>query len=77
VTDDRPIYVIRVRARPGVDAVAALRQVLRRLLRSYGLVCVSVGVEHAEAKPSEPGPVLTIPGRKSVRLPRSDEVPRR
>jgi hypothetical protein len=42
---DRPIYVIRVRARPGVDAIAALRQVLRRLLRSYGLVCVSITVE--------------------------------
>ena len=53
MTDDRPIYVICVRARPGVDGILALRQVLRRLLRSYGFVCVSVGVEAPRAEVAE------------------------
>ena len=50
--NDRPIYVIRVRARPGVDGILALRQVLRRLLRSYGLVCISINVEPEDPAPS-------------------------
>jgi hypothetical protein len=57
VTDaapDRPVYVLRVRARPGVDAVAALRQVLRRLLRGYGLICISISIE--PEGPDEPTP---------------------
>ena len=49
---ERPVYVIRLRARPGVNSILALRQVLRRLLRSYGLICVSISIE--SENPDEP-----------------------
>lgn len=40
-SQDRPVYVIRVRPEPGVDATRALRHFLKRALRSYGLRCVA------------------------------------
>jgi hypothetical protein len=36
------IYVIKVRARPGVDATKALRAALKIMGRSFGLTAVSV-----------------------------------
>jgi hypothetical protein len=38
----RPIFVLRVRAEPGVDAIRALRAWLKRGLRDFGLRCVGI-----------------------------------
>jgi hypothetical protein len=38
-------FVIKLRARPGVDGVRPLRWILKRLLRGYQLRCVSVSEE--------------------------------
>jgi len=40
--DNRPTYLLRLRPEKGVDPVRALRHALKRLLRSYGMKCVSV-----------------------------------
>lgn len=40
-----PIYVLKLQALPGVDAIKALRQGLKYLLRRCGLKCVSVEQE--------------------------------
>jgi hypothetical protein len=36
-----PVYLLRLRPEPGVDHARALRHVLKRLLRDYGMHCVS------------------------------------
>jgi len=36
------VYVLRLVAQPGVDAIKELRRLLKRLLRSYGLRWVSI-----------------------------------
>jgi len=41
----RPIYVIRLRAAPGVDGIRALRAFLKVALRRFGLRAVSVDTE--------------------------------
>jgi len=41
----RPTFALRLRAEPGVDAVRALRAVLKRMLRTYGLRCLSAHEE--------------------------------
>jgi hypothetical protein len=41
----RPIFLIRLRALPGVDGVRALRAALKTLLRRYGLQCMSAETE--------------------------------
>lgn len=38
----RPIFVIRVRAEPGVDPTRALRWLLKMMLRRLGLKALSV-----------------------------------
>jgi hypothetical protein len=38
---DRPTYALRLRAEPGVNAIHALRAVLKNMLRRYGLRCLS------------------------------------
>jgi hypothetical protein len=38
---DRPTFLLRLRPEPGIDPVRALRHVLKRLLRSYGMKCVT------------------------------------
>jgi hypothetical protein len=38
----RPIFTLKLRPEPGIDPIRALRHALKRLLRSYGLRCVSV-----------------------------------
>jgi hypothetical protein len=38
---ERPTYALELRAEPGVDAVRALRAVLKNMLRRYGLRCIS------------------------------------
>src|SRR5215468_9059554 len=55
----RPIYCLRLRALPGVDAVRALRAALKRLLRSYGLKCLSVEREHDEGTQGNAGAART------------------
>jgi hypothetical protein len=39
------VYVLKLRPLPGVDAIRALRWVLKGLLRRHGLRCVSVEEE--------------------------------
>ena len=39
---DRPIYIVRLRPLPGVDAVRALRAALKVLLRRFGLRAIEV-----------------------------------
>jgi hypothetical protein len=51
----RPIYIIRLRALPGVDAVQALRAALKTLLRRYGLKCLSIEVETTNPQEAEDG----------------------
>jgi hypothetical protein len=41
----RPIYVIRLRPNPGVDAIRALRRALKILLRGFGMRCLSIDEE--------------------------------
>jgi len=42
---NRPTYALRLRAEPGVDAIHALRAVLKTMLRRYGLRCLSAHEE--------------------------------
>jgi hypothetical protein len=42
---DRPVFVLRIEGRPGVDNIKSLRWVLKRLLRRYGLKCLDVKEE--------------------------------
>jgi len=37
----RPTYGLKLRAEPGVNAIHALRAVLKNMLRRYGLRCLS------------------------------------
>jgi hypothetical protein len=39
---DRPIFTIRVRPQPGVDAIRALRALLKVALRRFGLKAIEV-----------------------------------
>jgi hypothetical protein len=41
----RVVYVLRLVAQPGVNAVKELRLLLKRLLRSHGFRCVSIEEE--------------------------------
>ena len=38
---DRPVFVLRLRPEPYIDPIRALRHALKRLLRSYGMRCLS------------------------------------
>jgi hypothetical protein len=43
VKTDRPVFVVRLQAEPHVpDPVRSLRAGLKRLLRGYGLRCISI-----------------------------------
>jgi hypothetical protein len=48
MTDSRRVFVLRLIAQPGVDAVKALRQLPKRALRSYGLKCIDLREERTE-----------------------------
>lgn len=50
-----PIFLVRLRALPGVDAVRTLRAALKTLLRKYGLKCLSIEVETANPQEVEDG----------------------
>jgi len=43
---ERPIYRLRLRPLKDVDPIRALRHVLKRLLRTYGMKCISVEEEN-------------------------------
>jgi hypothetical protein len=49
---ERVVYVLKLVARPGVDAIRELRLLLKKLLRSHGLRCVSIEEERKE-QPNE------------------------
>jgi hypothetical protein len=49
----RVAYVLRLVAQPGVDAVRALRLLLKRALRSYGLKCVDLREEQIADQQTE------------------------
>jgi hypothetical protein len=54
MTEQRPIFVIRLRPEPGcADAVRALRGVLKFLLRRWGLRAISVSIEKEEKANAE------------------------
>jgi hypothetical protein len=40
-----PIFVIKLRARPGADGIRSLRAILKALLRRHRLVCVDAREE--------------------------------
>jgi hypothetical protein len=50
-----PVFLVRLRALPGVDAVRALRAALKVLLRRFGLKCLSIEVETASLEEAEDG----------------------
>jgi hypothetical protein len=50
-----PVFLVRLRALPGVDGVKALKAALKSLLRKYGLKCLSVEVEPANPKGGSDG----------------------
>jgi hypothetical protein len=41
----QPIFVIKLRARPGADGIRALRAILKVLLRRHRLVCIDAREE--------------------------------
>jgi hypothetical protein len=43
--EPRPIYIVRLRPLPGIDAVRALRAALKVLLRRFGLKAIEVKEE--------------------------------
>jgi hypothetical protein len=43
--DQQPTYVVRLQAQPGIDAVKALRWILKISLRPFGLKCVGIAKE--------------------------------
>jgi len=42
VTTERPRYVLVLQPEPGVDAIRALRWILKRSLRQFGMKCVDI-----------------------------------
>jgi hypothetical protein len=42
-----PVFVIKLRARPGDDGIRSLRAILKTLLRRHRLVCVDAREERA------------------------------
>jgi hypothetical protein len=56
MTAPRPIFRLRLRPEPHIEPIRALRAALKRLLRDFGLRCVSVEQESPQ-KPASAGPV--------------------
>jgi hypothetical protein len=50
-----PVFVIRLRAGPKVDAIRALRGVLKVLLRRFGLRAISIQAEQERPKGQSAG----------------------
>ena len=45
----RPLYLVTVRAEPGVDPARALRALLKLALRRFGLRCVAIAETDEDA----------------------------
>jgi hypothetical protein len=45
MTVERPIYIIKIRAKPKIDAIRALRAALKALGRRYGLQVIAISRE--------------------------------
>jgi hypothetical protein len=43
------VYVIKLRAGNGVDDIRALKWLLKRLWRSFGMKCIGIGTEATNA----------------------------
>jgi hypothetical protein len=52
---DQPIFRLRLRPLKDVDPIRALRHVLKRLLRTYGMKCISVEEEKDDETIFNPG----------------------
>ena len=46
---NRPVFVLRLQPLPEVDTIKALRALLKRALRSYGLRCVGLREEPSDS----------------------------
>jgi hypothetical protein len=42
------IFLIRLRAKPGIDAIKAIRAFLKTALRRFGLICIEAREETGE-----------------------------
>jgi hypothetical protein len=51
---DRPIYELHLRPEPGVDAIRALRALLKVALRQFGMKCI--GCEEVSRKSEDTPP---------------------
>jgi hypothetical protein len=51
--EQRPTFVLRLRALPGRDAIRELRMALKTLIRRHGLRCIEVTEEHGEPDKEE------------------------
>jgi hypothetical protein len=49
----RPVYVLRLRAEPGIDPIRSLRWLLKTTLRQGGLRCISIVEDHHENENAE------------------------
>jgi len=54
--NEQPIYRLRLRPLKDVDQIRALRHVLKRLLRTYGMKCISVEEEKDDETIFNPRP---------------------
>jgi hypothetical protein len=52
VSKERPVFILEVRAEPGVDAIRALRWLLKSMRRRFGLRCVSARQENSASADS-------------------------
>ncbi|MDA9424022.1 hypothetical protein [Bradyrhizobium sp. CCBAU 53380] len=57
----RKQYVLRLQPLPGANPIRALRWVLKRLLRQYGLRCIDIREDHYGPANEENGDDLSPP----------------
>jgi hypothetical protein len=60
----RPIYVLKFRPLPGIDAIRSLRAILKFALRGHGLRCIS-----AQEIPPQPVSPPGAPGKSRTHKP--------
>ena len=49
----RPVFVLTLRAEPGVNSIQALRAALKALRRTYGLKCIRLTTTHGATMTTE------------------------
>jgi hypothetical protein len=47
-SDERPTFLLRLRPEKGVDPIRAMRHALKKLLRAYGMQCITCEEEQHE-----------------------------